>query len=52
MGELLFQRLFGAGPLQWDSSEVTLLVMKPDDLSLNPGTHMLEGDNQFLKVVL
>lgn len=29
-----------------------LLTIKPEDLNSNPGTHMVEGQNQFLQVFL
>jgi hypothetical protein len=28
------------------------LATKPDDLRLNPGTHMVEGENQIPKLVI
>lgn len=36
---------------QWDGSEDEDVV-KPDNLSLIPGTHMLEGENWLPQVVL
>lgn len=49
----LLQRLprstLGASEMvQWRQ----VLATKPDDRSSIPGTHMVEGENQFLQVVL
>ena len=32
--------------------QVKVLAVMPDDLSLIPGTHMVEGENQLHKAVL
>jgi hypothetical protein len=34
------------------AQQVNVLAVKPDSLSLIPGTHMLEGKYRFLKAVI